>query len=114
MTRDYAIAPLVFNQDLNDDDFYNRWHSDSDAPNRRNYFSYRDQEADQIIENIRISTNAAERKELYLQLQEIVEEDHPVIFLYSPMEKIVVNKNWKGSATVKRPGYLANTFTPNL
>ena len=103
---------MVISQDLNDDDFYNRWHSDSDTPTKRNYFSYRDTEADSIIEVIRTITDSNARRDYYLRLQEIVYDDHPVIFLYAPIEKIVVSKNWKGAATVKRPGYMANTFTP--
>jgi ABC-type transport system substrate-binding protein len=111
--RDYAITPLVSNQDLNDDDFYNRWHSDSDDPRSSNHISYRDKEADDLIMAIRNAANSEARYKLYDELQEVIYEDFPVIFLYAPMEKIVVSNRWKGSATAKRPGYLANTFTPN-
>jgi peptide/nickel transport system substrate-binding protein len=108
--RDYGITPMVINQDLNDDDFYNSWHSENDTPSKRNMISYRDDEADEIIEAIRTTTDKNKRYQLYEELQEVVYEDHPVIFLYAPMEKIVVRKSWNGSATVKRPGYMANTF----
>lgn len=110
--RDYGITPLVSNQDLNDDDFYNNWHSDSDNPSSSNHISYRDEEADQLIDAIRDAVNLEERNELYKKLQKVIFEDYPVIFLYAPMEKIVISNRWNGSATAKRPGYLANTFTP--
>ena len=108
--RDYGITPLVVSQDLNDDDFYNRWHSDSDDPRKSNHLGYRDSKADELILAIRNANNSEERYELYQSLQEVIHEDYPAIFLYAPMEKIVVSNRWNGSATVKRPGYLGNTF----
>ncbi|NNF33370.1 MAG: hypothetical protein HKN68_04640, partial [Saprospiraceae bacterium] len=84
----------------------------SDNPSSSNHISYRDEEADKLIIAIRDAVNSDERYELYRKLQEVVFEDYPVIFLYAPKEKIVISNRWNGSATAKRPGYLANTFTP--
>ncbi len=109
--RDYGMTPLAINQDLNDDDFYNRWHSENDDPRKSNHLGYKDERADELIMAIRNANNSEERYELYKDLQKVIYEDYPAIFLYAPMEKIIVSNRWNGSATAKRPGYLANTFT---
>ena len=111
-TRDYGITPLVINQDLNDDDPYQRWHSDNDDPSKGNTVSYRNPEADRLIMEIRSVPGRDQRHDLYKRLQEVMFEDTPSIFLYAPVETIIISKHWKGRGTVKRPGYLANTFTP--
>ncbi len=51
-------------------------------------------------------------KPLYDRFQEIVDRDRPVIYLYNPTTKIAISKNWSVDATIKRPGYLANTIDP--
>lgn len=111
--RDYGMAALLANQTLNDDDFYGRWHSDNDDPRKNNHISYRDEKVDNLIEQIENAKDIEEKEKLYKEIQAEIYQDHPVIFLYAPLEKIVVSNRWKGSATIKRPGYMANTFVPN-
>jgi len=41
-------------------------------------------------------------------------EDQPVIWLYCPRQKIIVDADLDAKQTSKRPGYLANTFTPKV
>lgn len=111
--KDYGITPFVSNLDPGLDDFYSSWHSDNADPGESNFSSYSDTEADRLIEGIRNSQDPQQRSKLYLELQEVVQQDMPVIFLYAPTETIVLSKRWKGSATSKRPGYMANTFIPD-
>ncbi len=111
-TRDYDLFTSVINQDLAPDDPYSKWHSDNDTPSKRNTTSYYSKIADNLIDGIRETTSADVRRGLYLELQKQMYDDQPVIWLYSPLEKIILSKKWKGKGTPKRPGYLANTFTP--
>ena len=71
---------------------------------------YTNPDADKYIEKIRMTKDSEERKTAYLKLQEIMHEDQPVIFLYSPMQKIIISNRIKAVTTSKRPGYLANSF----
>lgn len=109
--RNYHLVPTVISQDLNLwDDLSGRWHSRNDTPEGANDMSYRNPVCDALIDSIAVSANENERMQLYQRLQEVIYEDQPVIFLYAPAEKIVINKKWLATATVKRPGYMANTF----
>ena len=108
--RDYDLFTSAFTQDLAHDDLYGKWHSDNDTPTGGNTFSYRSEKADELIEKIRDTKNETELLPLYADLQQQIHDDQAVIWLYHPMEKVILSKKWKGSGTVKRPGYLANTF----
>jgi len=110
-TRDYDLAPLLLSQDLYLDDPYLKWHSDNDNPSKSNDVSYRSEKTDNLIDLIRSTKDDDKRNEYYKELQSVMYEDQPVIFLYNPVEKVVLNKKWNGKPTMKRPGFLPNTFT---
>ena len=107
----FDLAALSATSDASPDDLYDRWHSSLAQPGTRNQAGYANKEADDYIERIRTTRDVQKRKEAYLKVQEIMHEDQPVIFLYSPMQKILISKRLNGNTTAKRPGYLANTFT---
>jgi len=108
--KKYNLIALVISQDAAPDDPHTRWHSEN-IKEGRNYYSYNNPAADALMEQIRVEKNEAKRKNLYLELQEIMYEDQPVIWLYCPKQKIIVNADLAAKQTTKRPGYLANTFT---
>ncbi len=103
---EYQIYPGSVVQDANDDDPYNRWHSEGP----RNYMNYKNPLLDKLIEENKITLDRESRKRRYEQMQKLVYEDQPVIFLYSPKERIIVSSDLRGSVSSRRPGYLANTF----
>jgi len=108
--RDYDMITSAVTQDLAYDDLYNKWHSDNDTPTGGNSFSYQSARTDELIQQIRDTKTNSELIGLFAEVQQQIEKDQPVIWLYHPMEKIILSRKWKGKATVKRPGYLANTF----
>jgi peptide/nickel transport system substrate-binding protein len=109
-TRKYQLVPTIISQDLQQWDDMSKWHSDNDTPDGSNDMSYRNPTTDKLINEILTTKNDAQRTELYKKIQQQIYEDQPVVFLYAPEERIIISKKWKSSATVKRPGYLANTF----
>lgn len=107
----YQIVALSQTLDANLDDLHYRWHTSNASSGGSNITGFGNEESDKIIEEIRNSTTTEERRtELYLEFQKLLFEDHAAIFLYSPKEKIAINKKWKGKGTSKRPGYMLNTF----
>jgi len=108
--KKFNLVALVISQDAAPDDPYTRWHSDN-IKDGRNYYSYSNPNADLLMEKIRTETNEQKRKKLYLDLQEIMYNDQPVVWLYCPRQKIIVDDDLNAKETSKRPGYLANTFT---
>jgi len=109
---EYDMFTSSITQSLALDDPYMKWHSSNATPGGTNQSAYKSDKADKIIENIRDAKTTDQRNEQYLKLQEVMYEDQPVIFLYHPLEKIILSKKWDGKSTIVRPGYLANTFTP--
>lgn len=104
---------LVLNssiQDVTNDDFSLRFHSENAELGEGNFGFYKNKDADQLIDAINQERNDAKRNELYKKFQVVVHQTLPYIFLYSPSERILISNRWQGSTNAKRPGYQANTF----
>jgi len=106
----FDFAALAKGTDAAPDDPYSMWHSDNAIPGTANNSGYANPEADRYIELIRNTRLSSVRKEAYLKFQELIYEDQPVIFLYSPLQKMIINSRLQAKTTAKRPGYLANSF----
>jgi len=63
-----------------------------------------------LIEKIRTTQNREIRYQAYKDLQAVFVEEQPVIFLYCPLQKFIVNNRLDAITTAKRPGFMANTF----
>ena len=62
------------------------------------------------MEIIRSNSTEEARVEAYMALQEILDEDVPVIFLYAPQLKIVSDRSFSHTISPKRPGYFVNAI----
>jgi len=110
-TRNYDLIPSIVSNDIVKwDELSSKWHSDSDNPAGANDFAYHNPALDAVLDEINVTKDESKLFELYHQAQMIINEDQPGIFLYAPLEKIIVSKAWNGSSTARRPGYMANTF----
>lgn len=110
-TRKFQLIPSILSQDLQKWDDLSRWVSTNNTPDGGNEISYSNQEVDALINKIPLTHDEVERIAIYKEIQYHIYQDQACIFLYAPEERMVVSKSWKASATAKRPGYLANTFT---
>ncbi len=106
----YDIALLRVGMDEAADDPYPRWHSDNAVPGGSNQLGYVNKNVDALIEQLRVTRNAGARKKIYQDIQAEMYEDTPCIFLYCPLNKLLISNKFEALATTKRPGYLANTF----
>lgn len=106
----FDLAPIVGSQDLADIDPFPEWHSSNTGPGRSNISGFSDPGCDKIIEEIISTHNKEKRAELYVEFQKLIYEEQPVIFLFIPTNNVIVNKKFEAKASVKRPGYFANTF----
>lgn len=107
----YDIAAVARGTDAAPDDPYSMWHSDNAIPGTANQAGYANPVADSLIEEIRRNRSSEGRKEAYLQLQQVMYDDYPAIFLYSPLQKMIISKRLDAKTSAKRPGYMANTFS---
>lgn len=78
-----------------DPDPYVFWHS-SQAEKGYNISNFQNKEADQLLEDARLITDQAARQEKYKRFQEIIAEEMPSIFMYSPYYTFAQNKRIKG------------------
>ncbi len=110
-TGDYEIGTRVATPDLAPDDPYSLWHSTSIGQGGFNHTFFANAEADNLMGLIRMTRNEDERLRAYLRLQEIIYDEQPAIFLYSPINRYVIDPSIEPLLSLKRPGYFANAFT---
>lgn len=79
-----------------DPDAYDVWHSSKTAPEELNFISYKNPEADEMLEKGRNTFDQKERKKYYDRFQEIIAEDQPYTFLYVPEALVIINKRFHG------------------
>jgi len=79
-----------------DPDAYDVWHSSKTAPEELNFVSYKNPEADDMLEKGRSTFNQKKRKKYYDRFQEILAEDQPYTFLYVPDALVIVNNRFRG------------------
>jgi peptide/nickel transport system substrate-binding protein len=97
-------------------DPYQLWHSSSIANKGSNYVSFRNAEADRLLEEARLEFDAEKRKQLYWRWQEIIHDEQPYTFLFVPEESAAYDRRFQNVAWMPaRPGYDLNAwFVPKL
>ena len=80
--RRFDILLLGAQGAINDPDAYTYWHSAEIGPEGFNYSSWRNDQADGLLEKARRNLNQGERQQLYNQWQELWISDLPAIPLY--------------------------------
>jgi len=120
------LDPSQFSQDLRQNNFdilpmrsrslpglydpYQTWHSESDKPGGNNKSGFHNTAADSVINEIRTDESDKERDLDYNELQRILYEEQPAIFLYVPLERIIVSKKFEFLSSSRKPGYFENLF----
>ena len=79
-----------------DPDLYEIWHSSKTLPDEFNFVSYQNPEVDRFIEEGRHTFDKKRRKAYYDRIQEILAEDVPYLFLYTPFSLPVIHARFKG------------------
>jgi peptide/nickel transport system substrate-binding protein len=77
-------------------DQYDIWHSSKTGSEEFNHISYKNPKVDDLLEAGRRTFDQAKRKAIYGELQEIMAEDQPVVFLFVPDALSVVSSRVRG------------------
>lgn len=79
-----------------DPDPYAFWHSSQSENNGLNIVNFSNKEVDQLLEDARTTMDKNVRLEKYKKFQEILAEEQPAIFLYSPLYTYLQDKDVQG------------------
>lgn len=110
-SRDFDLFPTGVSLGLYPEDLFQSWHSSNDFPGGSNRFGFNNPEADRLLEQLRETTETEASKRMMLEVQQLIYDEQPLIFLYMPTNNIVYNKNIGIKTSIKAPGFFANTFT---
>lgn len=98
--RDRSYQALLFGQILSiDPDPFVFWHSSQRQDQGQNLAMYHNATADRLLEEARGTLNPLERMQKYNDFQNILIEDAPAVFLYSPHYLYGVSRDIKGVQT---------------
>ncbi len=79
-----------------EDDPYQLWHSsEADKPASSNHISFRNKQADELIEQIRVCFDMKKRIELCHQFHKLLHDEQPYTFLVSPDSLIAQHRRYK-------------------
>jgi peptide/nickel transport system substrate-binding protein len=92
------------------EDLYQLYHSSSLAPKGDNRSFYASPTADALIEQIRANPDAKTRGEQYKQLQAVISDDAPHVFLFVPRQRYFAHKRFTPVMSAMRPGYYEGLF----
>ena len=79
-----------------DPDVYVFWHSTQANENGLNISNFAHNEVDQLLEDARLTSDLIIRKEKYTAFQDIIAEELPAVFVYSPIYTYVLDNAVKG------------------
>ena len=88
-SRDYEMTTGAWGQDPSLDDPYQNWHTDNDVPSGGNRFGFGNDKSDALIEKIRSRVTPDERTELYKELQQMIYDEQPCIFILAPKSPFI-------------------------
>jgi peptide/nickel transport system substrate-binding protein len=86
-------------------EFYQSYHSASLAPAGDNRSRFSNPQADSLFTAIRTTSDEATRNALYIKAQQLLHDEAPEIFLYSPAQRYIVNNKFDYMLSFNRPGY---------
>ncbi len=97
-SRDYDA--LLYGEIIGPDpDPFPFWHSSQNDAAGFNLSMYLNRRVDELLEKSRVALSAEQREKMYKEFQNILGDDVPAIFLYSPAYTYVVNQKVQGIAT---------------
>ncbi len=109
--RDYDMASLAWISAPTPDDLKQIWHSEADNPDGDNRVGFGSEESDKLIEEIRFTLDEGKRNEMYKKVQQMIHDDQPYIFMFTPKERIGIHNRFDNADTyVARPGYDEKQF----
>ena len=110
--RDFEMYCGAWVQGPELDDLRQIWHTDAITADGSNRVGFGNDASDAIIDKIPYTLDEAERNQLYYEIQEIIHDEQPYVFLFVPSERIAISRRFEGAETsALRPGYMERFFS---
>lgn len=109
--RVYDLVYLAWYQAPSPNDPQSIWHTQSNTIDGFNRTGFGNAESDALIEQIRATIDEDKRYLYYKELQEIIYDEQPYIFLYTPLELLAIHKRFETEVSTLKPGYFPNLFS---
>ena len=93
--RDFDAVMLGWTLPVEPDP-YDVWHSSKTSAREFNFVSFNNPRADTLITKARQTFDQAERQKYLWEFQEILHEEQPYLFLFSPYSLVAVHRRIKG------------------
>lgn len=85
------------------------WHTESIGTGS-NFSGFGNDASDALIEKIQSTLDETERFAQYRQLQKMIYDEQPFVFLFSAQNRIAIHKRFEAETTVLYPGYALQKF----
>ncbi len=96
-----------------EDDPVQLWHTKS-YNGGSNYCGFGDKQSDAVIDKLRYTMDKEERKKLQMQLQQMIYDAQPYIFMFSRLNRMGIHKRFDNAGPkLARPGFVATEFKLN-
>ncbi|MEO6758316.1 MAG: ABC transporter substrate-binding protein, partial [Saprospiraceae bacterium] len=106
MAGQFEMANIGASTQTGLDELNQYYHSES--PDNRG--RYRNARLDSIIEAIQVTQDVPTRNALYVEAQQIIHDDVPMVFLYSSIRRYIVSKKYNYVLTAVGPGFYEQMF----
>jgi len=112
--HDYDACYAAWQLNVTPDDPYQIWHSSQTMAEGSNWISYKNPEADKLLEENRVTFDDVKRKEILDKWQQMVYDDQPVTFLWSETSRYFYSDRFRNTRWYSYPssGLLNEWWTP--
>lgn len=112
--HDYDACYASWQLNVTPDDPYQIWHSSQAEGEGSNHISYKNPEADKLLEENRITFDDVKRKEILDKWQQMVYDDQPVTFMWSETSRYFYSDRFRNTRWYSYPssGLLNEWWTP--
>jgi peptide/nickel transport system substrate-binding protein len=78
-----------------DPDCYDIWHSSKTREGEFNFIGYKNERVDELLKEGRATFDQEKRTQIYREIHDILYEEQPYLFLYSPDALPIVNSRFR-------------------
>jgi peptide/nickel transport system substrate-binding protein len=108
--KDFETTYGAFTMSATMSDPKQQWHTSAAVTGGSNSTSFGNAKTDKLIDDIRSELDEPKRIAMYKELQQIIHDEIPCVFMFIPANRIGINRRFDVKTTMIDPGYLYNEF----